>query len=209
MRRVHWTTRGAAERLQPECRIRRRSSISFGRQGDGSVSPFLQLQDWSVEAWVNVPSPSTGEGYIYSVGGAVGQSLGVLDGKPVVELTLCPSGGVQLVGPIHVDDGQWHHVVGLKAGGDVRLYVDTLLVASTTVSGSMCYQKTGGPWPSIGRTYFFGDGSNQFAGAIDEVAIYPTPLSLSSIRTHYTASGRALSPSRLLRKWRRVSMSRS
>jgi PKD repeat protein len=89
-------------------------------------------------------------------------------------------------------DGQWHHVVGTLSGDGLKLYVDGNLVASNAaVTKAQVYRgywRIGGDqlggWPSAPTR-------EAFTGSIDEVAVYPSALSLGRIRTHYLASGRS------------------
>jgi Concanavalin A-like lectin/glucanases superfamily/Calcineurin-like phosphoesterase len=81
-----------------------------------------------------------------------------------------------------VNDTNWHYVVATDDGSTVRIYLDGALKASTPTTLAL----TPNPNPlNIGRTnsgnpYFFN-------GWLDEVAIYPTALSATAIRAHYTA----------------------
>jgi hypothetical protein len=85
---------------------------------------------------------------------------------------------------VFIDDTDWHHVVGTKSAADVWLiYVDgldrTVLEAAGTPTIST-------PDPlELGRRF---DGSRQFAGAIDEVAIYGSVLSPAAIAAHFAAA---------------------
>lgn len=83
------------------------------------------------------------------------------------------------------NDGNWHYVVftRVKSGGATQLYVDAVLVASTTsTSGN----------PGNGAIPFaFGRIQNPpgryFAGTLDEVAVYSAVLSQATITSHYNA----------------------
>src|ERR1017187_7337386 len=90
------------------------------------------------------------------------------------------------------NDNLWHHVVGVcdEANGHVYLYVDGSQVASgiiATNSGLL-------PWTtplSIGARQS-GNGTgydSQFAGNLDDVAIYNYALSPSQVQAHYTSAG--------------------
>jgi len=84
-----------------------------------------------------------------------------------------------------LNNGQWHHVAATQGSGGIALYVDGALVASNAaVTNAIPYNgfwRVGGDqlnsWPSRPT-------SNSFAGAIDEVAVYPTALSAAKIATH-------------------------
>jgi PKD repeat protein len=84
------------------------------------------------------------------------------------------------------NDGQWHHMVATLSSDGMRLYVDGQLRASnasvTTAQQYTGYWRIGGDnlsgWPSR-------PSSDYFAGAIDEVAVYPYALNASHVATHY------------------------
>ena len=77
--------------------------------------------------------------------------------------------------------GNWIHLVGTCDGANWKLYRNGAQVASSAaVSGAL--PVSNGDW-AIGAT---GNGwANNYAGGIDEVAIYSTALSARQIATHY------------------------
>jgi PKD repeat protein len=86
--------------------------------------------------------------------------------------------------PSGLNDGQWHHVVASQGPAGMALYVDGSLVGSNAVTTAIPYNgfwRVGGDqlnsWPNRPT-------SNAFAGAIDEVAIYPTALSAAKVAAH-------------------------
>ena len=95
-----------------------------------------------------------------------------------------------LVTPGTYHDGQWHHVVATQGPDGMRLWVDTALVGSNTVSGA---QATVGHWRVGGDPTWGGTTSNYLAGTVDEVAVYPRVLAEQDVRDHFAASGRAAS----------------
>lgn len=90
------------------------------------------------------------------------------------------------------NNNQWHHVVATLDGSGARMYVDGQLVAqNTSVTKAQVYyghwRVAGdqlGSWPSA-------PSREAFAGTIDEVAVYPSALTLGQIRANYVASGRS------------------
>lgn len=91
------------------------------------------------------------------------------------------------------NDGQWHHVVATLSTGGMFLYVDGARAAFRTdvTSGRVFdgYWRIGSDllatWPNR-------PASDNFAGDIDEVAVYPSALGLQQVQNHYRASGRPL-----------------
>lgn len=89
------------------------------------------------------------------------------------------------------NDGKWHHVTVTLGPAGTVLYVDGVRVSSRTdVTSGQAYNgywRIGGDnlsgWPSAPT-------SNAFKGNLDEVAVYPTALSSSTVMDHYKLSGR-------------------
>ncbi|MFE5790441.1 LamG domain-containing protein [Rhodococcus erythropolis] len=96
--------------------------------------------------------------------------------------------GVQTVGsPGSYNDGKWHHVVATLGTTGMHLYVDGTQVAerADTVQAEYRiagYWRVGGDiitgWPSA-------PSSSNFAGAIDEVAVYNSALSSDAVQAHW------------------------
>lgn len=88
------------------------------------------------------------------------------------------------------NDGGWHHVVATLGTGGMALYLDGVKVGSrtdtTTAQSYVGYWRIGGDnlggWPDA-------PSSNYFSGVIDDVAIYPTALSATTVRSHYINAG--------------------
>lgn len=78
-------------------------------------------------------------------------------------------------------DANWHHIVAVFDGVNGTLYVDGALVAGPTAATGYVPDPDGDL--NIGQR---SDGSFQFTGSIDEVAIYTNALSASDIAAHYS-----------------------
>jgi hypothetical protein len=101
--------------------------------------------------------------------------------------------GTLLFSPNAYNDGQWHHVVGTVSSAGTFLYVDGAQVGQDTTSTSG--QPYTGYWRVGGDDYTgfpLAPTSGYLAGSVDEVAVYPTALSLTQVQAHYTASGRTI-----------------
>ncbi|MBM9477339.1 PKD domain-containing protein [Nakamurella flavida] len=89
------------------------------------------------------------------------------------------------------NDGQWHQVVSTLGPDGMALYVDGLRVGqrADVVKGNpyQGYWKVGGD--NLGG-WSYQPNSNNLAGSIDEVAIYPTVLTRDQVIAQYVASGR-------------------
>ncbi|MHA6693431.1 PKD domain-containing protein [Homoserinimonas sp. A520] len=84
------------------------------------------------------------------------------------------------------NDNAWHHVVGSLGPNGMELWVDGVRagVNPNTTWG----QNYWGYWRIGGDNTW--SGARYFNGQIDEVAIYPQPLSGAQIQSHFTLSGR-------------------
>lgn len=82
-------------------------------------------------------------------------------------------------------DGEFHHVVATKNGATVKLYVDTADVTGTVTNSTAVNTTVGFNIGSQGA-----DGPNDVGvdGWLDEVAVYPTALSLARVQAHYDAA---------------------
>lgn len=91
----------------------------------------------------------------------------------------------KLDGPV-ISDTNWHHAVATSDGTTVRFYVDGVQVTSTGVASTGDMSTVQPIW--LGA-YGTGTNSENWDGAIDEVAVYTTALSLSRVQAHYIAGG--------------------
>lgn len=96
-------------------------------------------------------------------------------------------GGVRTVAsPARYDDDRWHHVVAALGPAGQVLYVDGVQVGvRTDTTSGQPYSgvwRIGGDnlngWPDTGSRF-------SFAGAIDEVAVYPTVLTPAQVAGHH------------------------
>jgi hypothetical protein len=163
----------------------------FSGNGDGvSVgSPLdLQLQDFTIEAWIKRSDRSRasqdpaggGSGAIFlNNWGAYG--LGLADDGRLI-LTKVGYDGVFSTN-LRVADVSFHHAAVTKHGSNVVFYVDGLAEAAPPYGSVFEF---GGPWAIGARG---GDYAGSFWGSIDEISVYNRPLSLSEIQDVYRAAG--------------------
>ncbi len=107
-----------------------------------------------------------------------------------VQIGTATSGQRIITSDLAYNDNQWHHVVANVGLSGMELFVDgarigartDLNVSTTALRYYMGYWRLGGDltWT----------GNQRFTGDIDEVAIYPAPLSRDAVSSHYLASGR-------------------
>jgi PKD repeat protein len=93
------------------------------------------------------------------------------------------------------NNGQWHHVVATLGSGGMQLFVDGVQVGQRTDTTSA--QPLAAGWWKVGGDNLSGwtsrPTSNYLAGALDEVAVYPTALTTTQVTSHYDV-GRGLRP---------------
>ncbi len=92
--------------------------------------------------------------------------------------------------PGGLNNGQWHHAVGVQSPDEMLLYVDGRLVG--TRNDTRTGHSYDGYW-RIGGDNLSGwnnrPTSDYFQGSIDEVAVYSHALTGNDVRDHYIASG--------------------
>ncbi|HYJ75917.1 MAG TPA: PKD domain-containing protein [Kineosporiaceae bacterium] len=85
------------------------------------------------------------------------------------------------------NDGAWHHVVGTLGPQGLAFYVDGALAgsdpATTSAQGYNGYWRVGGD--TLGTSWPGTPTSSNFAGSIDEVAVYSTALTAAQVQDHY------------------------
>ncbi len=128
----------------------------------------------TVMAWVK--TTSTAHGYFVSKGTAwdeIGHyAIGQEYNDPLTfQLEIAGSGGtVELDSNIAVNDGQWHHIVGVYDDPVVKVYVDGVEEGTMTGASSLTGSTAGDL--TIGQR----GGGNIISGIIDEVRIYNRAL---------------------------------
>ncbi|MGI9821984.1 PKD domain-containing protein [Agromyces sp. Marseille-Q5079] len=165
--------------------------------GTSSGRAISQEKVWrdnslAVEAWFK--TSSTAGGKIVGFGSsATGDSSSYdrhiyMNTAGRVLFGVRPQGGAQqiLQSAKAYNDDQWHHVVGSLGANGMQLYLDGRRVgqdtAATTGGAYWGYWRMGGD-----NTW---SGGKNFTGSIDEVAVYPQPLSSAQVLEHFTDSGR-------------------
>ena len=160
------------------------TSGSFAAQLNGSnqhasvpFSSALHVGDtFTVELWFKRSSTSTSTQILFDNGTDSVEAY--LDNNRI-HLSRGAVANV-FTGSSSITDSSWHHLVWSKAGVVNAVYLDgspapgTYTNQTLSVSGGATY---------IGRNAE--NNSMQFAGAIDEVALYPSPLSAETVRGHY------------------------
>ena len=90
-----------------------------------------------------------------------------------------PSGWTEVTAPLAISTGEWHHIVGVLDGTNMRLYVDGIDVISTA--------KNTGAWGGRPIRVHAGYGAGNAAAVIANTAMYPVALTAPQIAAHYVA----------------------
>ena len=162
----------------------------------GSTSTVASPDTFSAEAWFK--TTTTKGGKILGLGNSqAGTSTSYdrhvyMDNAGRLRFGVYP-GSIQTVGTAAAyNDGGWHHVVAEMSSAGMVLWVDGIRQGTnptTTGQPFNGYWRVGGDnvsaWTGRGA-------SDYFAGQIDDVAIYPTALTVTQVRNHFTSSGRTV-----------------
>ena len=152
------------------------------------------------EGWINadaVQPPAYANRVLSAGGGGAAGAEFIINGSGGA-LTFSTCDGTHTAAaatPPPFPAGSWHHVVGVYDGtNSVSIYLDGVLVQS--VSSTV----TSVPSKPLVMARFSG-GGDLFAGAMSQVAVYPTALTAARIQAHYQA---ALNTSgSIVQKWTR------
>jgi len=149
---------------------------------------------FTVEAWVNGGPQTTDAGLVTKGYGSGGEQFNLDCGGPgrAFRFFVRDAGGAaRLATSSIVPNNQWYHLVGVcdQPNGVVRLFVNGTNVAQGTLApntgllGSTATVSLGSRQAGLGTAF-----NNQFAGFMEEVAIYGYALSTNQIVTHYRAA---------------------
>ena len=182
-------TRGASGAINGDSN----TASTFSGDGTGFSSTQTSVagpQTFSLEAWFNTTTTAGGK-----IAGFGNSSTGTsssydrhiymtTDGR--INFGVYNGNTQVLQSADALNDGQWHQVVGTLSSSGMQLFVDGVRVG--TRSDTTSAQAYDGFWRIGGDSSW--SGSNFFAGSIDDVAVYGTPLNAQQVDSHWVASGR-------------------
>ena len=151
---------------------------------------------WTVSAWVNAPS-STDQMNVFSKGGDSGGGIRYVlavgeNDDHLVTLTLDDNATKeQSTGSVVVDDDQWHHLVGIRDGGNMRIYVDGFQDGSDNAlpdGYDLSGTSQANAYIGVGWNFETSVVQKFFVGVIDEVRVYNYALSPAEVRSLYGAT---------------------
>jgi len=167
--------------------------------------------DWTICAWVKNTMTGTGDtnkGSIIANGGDGGGGK-----RYCLILSEQTEGLVTLVtdddsakrqakaGTTLVNNGVWHHVLGLREGGQLRIYIDGVQEGSSSINEDL--SGTSQRNFLIGAIHLQSDGSKykDYAGLIDDARVYDSALSTDEIAYLAEKGGTEPDPAGLVGHW--------
>ena len=174
---------------------------AFAGNDSGSVATSVKLNappTFSAEAWFKTATTSGGKilGYGASQSGASNsydRHVYMTNNGRVIFGTY-PGYTATITSSASYNDNTWHHVVATQAADGMKLYLDGTLVGTNgaaTAEGYSGYWRVGGDnlngWPDQ-------PASQWFNGSIDDFALYPTALSVGTVKKHFDFGVGALPP---------------
>ncbi len=166
---------------------------SFNGTGTGLAATQTAIagpQTFALEGWFK--TTTTAGGKMFGFGSANTGNSGsydrhiYMDTQGRVLFGVYPGTSRTLSTTTRYNDGQWHYVVGSLGPDGMKLFVDGRRVAQRTDTTSA--QAYSGYWRIGGDNSW--SGAPYFNGTIDDVAVYPAPLTTAQVDAHWVAAGR-------------------
>jgi len=157
------------------------------RQNVISDRQYVGPNTYSIETWFK--TTTTGGGKIIGFGNSNSNNANAssnydrhiyMDGTGRLKFGIWNGSENILTAPSTYRDGQWHQVVAQQSSSGMQLFVDGVQVASNDVTTAEQYN---GYWRVGGDSTW--EGNPFWVGSVDEVAVYPAPLSASQVLQHY------------------------
>ncbi|MFP4097870.1 MAG: LamG domain-containing protein, partial [Alphaproteobacteria bacterium] len=155
--------------------------------GNHTGLSFAAGEDFSVAAWVKLDNCQSSGSKIIENKSSSYYNLQCYASENQMRFQVRDSNSVQawaLATSTTINDSQWHHVVGVKNGHDLHIYIDGVLEGTNdtkTFNGSV-----GGNDVRIG--YSVDGGSRNVDGTLDEVRVYNRALTAADITALYNLS---------------------
>ncbi|MDE3067949.1 MAG: hypothetical protein KGJ60_10420 [Verrucomicrobiota bacterium] len=166
------------------------SSVGFG-------APSTSNSSFTIECWVNGYGQTADAGIVSKGTGGGGEQFDLDTGAndPAHDFRFFvrdASGATHGVGSTNAPDGAWHYLAAVcdEADGYVALYVDGILVGTNTItpgSGILASSQSLkiGSRPSGSNP---NANANQFAGNIDDVAVYNYALTPAQVQNDFNSA---------------------
>ncbi len=154
------------------------SSINFGASQNFTISAWVKSTEAS-NSYPAIVHKLANPGGIRTSWDLVMDSVSSY--KPMFEVWVS-NVFYQVTGPTPINDGAWHHVVGMRQGSTIFLYQDGVFAGSLSASSaSLAHTQP----LRIGAD---DTGDSEMDGQIDDVRIYNRALSLSEITAIYNGA---------------------
>jgi len=156
-------------------------SVSMGNPASLQITGNI-----SISTWINTTDSSSYEIIVGKDGTTGGTRSYFLfrSGSNAKFLIFRGGSAFSITGTSTINDGNWHHIVGVNDGTNLKIYVDGALEATNTSGGAM---DNGSDTFYIARRGGSSGDQGHFSGAIDETAIFNTGLSASTVTTIYNS----------------------
>ncbi len=163
-------------------------AASFDGIDDYVSTPRTVSTNFTLELWIKTTASGLTGTQAYEGNGLLWSDVGGLANDFVVAMLnsglsfFTGNPDITVTSATAINDGAWHHLVATRTqGGNVEIFVDGVSRGTTTTNNNPL---DGNPFIMIGGNVL---DSRYFAGLIDEVAYYPTVLSVDRIRAHFQA----------------------
>lgn len=153
-----------------------------GGYGTINYNNLGNTASFSISCWVKINASQTNNYILSSTAGASNQNifLRMLSDKISVSTTV--GGTKSISGTTTIVPGQWYHAcVTFNINGDINLYVNGILEASSTGFAFGAFGVI-----NVGR--YVGGTAQNFNGAIDELKIFNNVLAQQDVNTLYTSN---------------------
>ena len=143
---------------------------------------------WAITAWIK-PITTTDQHTVYCKGGDAAGGIRYMltvaetNDHRMTVTTDDNSDKYQRHGDIQIDDGEWHHVVGMRDGTVLRVYVDGIDDGETTIPAGYDLSGTSQANAYIGANWNYETSVVQkfFHGSMDDVRVYNKALSQAEV----------------------------
>ncbi|WNG31582.1 glycoside hydrolase family 2 [Cystobacter fuscus] len=160
-------------------------ALHFDGNGDfaETASPVMDTRgDYTISAWVTLDAlPGNYATAVSQDGRRTENPFYLQYGQGAFAFST--PGGKRARFVVTPEIGRWYHLVGIRAGGEVRLYVDGARKANITAGPA---EISTGPL-ALGRAKYAGGDTDFWAGSIDEVQAFGRALSDSEVSALYSA----------------------
>ncbi|WP_224372641.1 LamG-like jellyroll fold domain-containing protein [Hyalangium versicolor] len=163
----------------------RGKALHFDGDGDfaETTSPVMDTRgNYSISAWVTLDKlPGNYATAVSQDGRRTENPFYLQYGHGTFAFSV--PGGKRATYTVTPQIGRWYHLVGVRNGGELRLYLDGVRVATLQANPT---DVSTGPL-AIGRAKYAGSNTDYWAGSVDEVQAFSRALDDSEVSTLYNS----------------------